>query len=680
MNHNFEDCVYFNEFNQLLSNKWNYYTNSQKINLLQHIGDKYSESRGLAYSPEIFPEGREGMLGGFDGRRIFINLGSCQNPYEALYTLIHEENHAVMGNSLANNMHDYYTSEELSLLRSEDETYKDSGFAYYVQSLEQECNNRAARFVMGYSDNYASDPAYGIFLDGLQKEYNSYSRLYDENYERSTNSEKKQIDEAYNKSSINSNEVFAAEIYLNNNRIKNEMSHIHEQIENEKGKNNDNMFNDLKEQCEFDSQNVFRTDRYENYFNEYFENKKSFSELLGGCGNDDRSKEYYSLLNKKADIASMYKFNELKLSSAESNPELSQNCQRMIEYIKGNMGLDYSNMNQLDFDAFEGIDEDHGSLALGGMTLNGSGSQYYSNYSDADGLDVDVNNIEDEELKESGENIEDESTEELEDSNNLVDVSEEKYEEDNPEYFETGIYSEEKQRDDMEDSEDLAANDENSDLGIYENDSQTISDYSVESLDENLEDSEEMVNESTEDKSEIQDNEYENSDGLVSNDQEASDERVNTEMQNDLNLEEETAEELAEDKDNYVDKLNDNNQLYNNTIDNSMISDFKANEGNANNRSNYNELDSENASDLVDEKNSFSNNQNDTLDNSVDIDSEQRNEGEDSVNTNTMNSDEYFSNGETSNSTESYSGSESLGLNDTSANNNSESVDNTYSR
>ncbi len=216
---------------QFDSRNWNGLSEEDKIYLLTEMGKVYAEERGIKNAPCIVLE-CEQRYGGYSGwkNQISINLGKCSNSYEALDTLIHEENHAYQKQCIEENQG--YTDGERALLKAENGiAYRQDGEAYYRQSLEIDSNNAGIKYLLEEQQRYQKDPAYAEYMSGRVMFYNVVTGDYTNNPQLSNDSEQMQILEAFSRGELNADEKQLAEICLENgnNSIKQEAISLSEQ-------------------------------------------------------------------------------------------------------------------------------------------------------------------------------------------------------------------------------------------------------------------------------------------------------------------------------------------------------------------------------------------------------------------------------------------------------------------
>ncbi len=208
------------------SEYWDGMNDEQKMYLIQAAGDQYAREMGINNPPLFVVEADNRLCGSYSDyrNRITVNLTTCMNPYEALSTIAHEENHAYQTQAIMEQS-EGYSQEELSLLKAEKNAYEGSGIAYSRQSLECDSNNAGARYVLSKKEFFADDPAYVAYVSKTLNGLNGVTNDYRNNRLESDNSELKQIERAEKEGYISHTEAEAAAECLkdNNNSIRAEM-------------------------------------------------------------------------------------------------------------------------------------------------------------------------------------------------------------------------------------------------------------------------------------------------------------------------------------------------------------------------------------------------------------------------------------------------------------------------
>ncbi len=206
------------------SENWGQLDGQGKLQMLRAVGKIYAEENGIKDPPYIVEEHGD-RYGGYNdwNNQIRISLDKCSNPYEALDTIAHEENHAYQAQCIKEGQG--YTLEERALLKSESgSAYRTGAVAYGRQSLEIDSNNAGVKFLLQEQGRFQKDPAYAEYMSGRVVYFNNMANDYKNNREACDESESRQISEAFSRWEIDGDERQLAENCLQDghNYIKEE--------------------------------------------------------------------------------------------------------------------------------------------------------------------------------------------------------------------------------------------------------------------------------------------------------------------------------------------------------------------------------------------------------------------------------------------------------------------------
>ena len=137
------------DYQQFAPENWSSLTEQEKLGLLQELGNSYAESVNIYNPPTFVSETDPALYGGYNyGTNVVsVNLDLCDNPYEAMDTVIHEEKHAIHGQAV--DLNSQYSNGERALIKAQiGPAYYSSGDGYNVQNIEMDSNNVAAEFVI----------------------------------------------------------------------------------------------------------------------------------------------------------------------------------------------------------------------------------------------------------------------------------------------------------------------------------------------------------------------------------------------------------------------------------------------------------------------------------------------------------------------------------------------------
>ena len=155
------------DYQQFAPENWSSLTDQEKLGLLQELGNSYAESVNIYNPPTFVSETDPTLYGGYNyGTNVVsVNLDLCDNPYEAMDTVIHEENHALQGQAV--DLNSQYSNGERALIKAQiGPAYYSSGDGYNVQNIEMDSNNVAAEFVISHSEGMQDTPEYQEYIDG----------------------------------------------------------------------------------------------------------------------------------------------------------------------------------------------------------------------------------------------------------------------------------------------------------------------------------------------------------------------------------------------------------------------------------------------------------------------------------------------------------------------------------
>lgn len=218
----------------LTGEEWSDMGETQKLQLFQAIGNRYAKEHGISEPPTIQIEEDKNKYGGYRNwsNTITINPDRCKNPFEALDTVIHEENHAYQEQCIVNN-NGKYTDAERALLKSQNgQAYKSEGIGYHRQSLEIDSNNVAVKNLISKKEQFKANSEYKEYMSERAKYYEKIVADYTNNNLEARMSEMKQIEEAFGFHEINSDEKKMAEdcVYCENNTIRSESIRLNGEV------------------------------------------------------------------------------------------------------------------------------------------------------------------------------------------------------------------------------------------------------------------------------------------------------------------------------------------------------------------------------------------------------------------------------------------------------------------
>lgn len=216
------------------SNKWETLSNPEKVQLLQATGDMYAKEHGILKPPFFAQEKNGERYGGYNsrGNQIKINLEKCSNPYEALDTVAHEENHAYQCQCIKYE-NGKYSEQERALIKAENgSAYVSFGITYHRQSIEADSNNAGAGYTLSERSRFQDDPAYREYLRGRAGYFEIVGNDYEKQRLACDNSELNQVSISFSNGEISKEERNSAEecIYSNSNSIKEESSSLRREI------------------------------------------------------------------------------------------------------------------------------------------------------------------------------------------------------------------------------------------------------------------------------------------------------------------------------------------------------------------------------------------------------------------------------------------------------------------
>lgn len=200
---------------QYKSKNWNQLDAQSRLNLMHETVAAYCQKTGIKNVPDIMEEYSSDLYGSYAAHfnTIYVNLEHCQNPYEALDTIIHETNHAYQEQCIREDTG--YTQEERALLKAENgKAYQDNGLAYERQSLETDSNNAGIKVLLSEQARYEKDPLFAEYISRRAEYFEKITADYTQNTEASRNSERSQVKKAYEGYEISAEEYQNAKNYL----------------------------------------------------------------------------------------------------------------------------------------------------------------------------------------------------------------------------------------------------------------------------------------------------------------------------------------------------------------------------------------------------------------------------------------------------------------------------------
>lgn len=198
---------------------WKELDSQSRLDLMHETIATYCKKNGIKSVPNILEERSSSLYGSYSAysNTVYINLELCNNPYEALDTIIHETNHAYQEQCIKENTG--YTQEERALLKAENgEAYQKEGLAYERQSLETDSNNAGIKILLSEQARYEKDPLFAEYMSKRVQYFGKIAADYTQNTEASRNSERLQLKKAYEECEISAEEYQYAANYLQDSK------------------------------------------------------------------------------------------------------------------------------------------------------------------------------------------------------------------------------------------------------------------------------------------------------------------------------------------------------------------------------------------------------------------------------------------------------------------------------
>ncbi len=211
------------DYQQFSPENWSSLTDQEKLGLLQELGNSYAESVNIYNPPTFVSETDPTLYGGYNyGTNVVsVNLDLCDNPYEAMDTVIHEENHALQGQAV--DLNSQYSNGERALIKAQiGPAYYSSGDGYNVQNIEMDSNNVAAEFVISHSEGMQDTPEYQEYIDGRLEHFSEVNETLTTSEGYCNTLEHEQVDAANKLGVISDSEKEAANAYIDsdNRRVR----------------------------------------------------------------------------------------------------------------------------------------------------------------------------------------------------------------------------------------------------------------------------------------------------------------------------------------------------------------------------------------------------------------------------------------------------------------------------
>ncbi len=192
------------------SDNWKQMDDDEKIESLQQLSDENSAEIGLSNPPTVV-QGSEGY-GSYDHstNTIEVNLTECSNPYEAVDTVIHEDNHAYQYEAVESTLKNgsRYSEGETAVLSAErpGAGYISDGEEYDLQSIELDSNNAGFQYVTDHCSGMTDDPAYFDYVNGRDNHF-QYVNAGLSNTDAVNAQETGQVNDAYRSGAISEAEA-----------------------------------------------------------------------------------------------------------------------------------------------------------------------------------------------------------------------------------------------------------------------------------------------------------------------------------------------------------------------------------------------------------------------------------------------------------------------------------------
>ncbi len=194
------------------SDNWDKMSDQEKIESLQAFSDDYAAEIGLSNPPAVVTETDTRLYGGYvsNTNQLKVNLTACSNPYEAIDTVVHEDNHAYQAAAIdsALTSRSRYSSGDTAVLKAENGVaYASSGTAYDTQSIELDSNVVAVKYVSEHCSAMRDDPSYYDYMSGRNAHFQKVNAIISQDSKLVDAQEAAQISKAYSAGELTAEEA-----------------------------------------------------------------------------------------------------------------------------------------------------------------------------------------------------------------------------------------------------------------------------------------------------------------------------------------------------------------------------------------------------------------------------------------------------------------------------------------
>ncbi len=181
---------------------WTSLDSDQRIAVLQEMENRRAAEQGRPIE-KIHPLNEPNYYGYYssEDKGIYVDIENF-GPYQALDTYIHESNHARQEHC---QNADPYT-QAIFDVQNIPGIYHGDGPAYDMQSLEQDSNNQALRFMLDQKERFGEDPSYQEYIQNRAEHFENVNHFMDNHPGYQQLVEQEQVKNAYMWNSISGEE------------------------------------------------------------------------------------------------------------------------------------------------------------------------------------------------------------------------------------------------------------------------------------------------------------------------------------------------------------------------------------------------------------------------------------------------------------------------------------------
>lgn len=194
------------------SDNWDKMSDQEKIESLQAFSDDYAAEIGLSNPPQVVTETDTRLYGGYvsNTNQLKVNLTACSNPYEAIDTVVHEDNHAYQAAAIDSALTggSRYSAGDTAVLKAENGiAYASSGTAYDTQAIELDSNSVAVKYVSERCSGMRDDPSFYDYMSSRDGHFQKVNAVIAQDSKIVDSQEIAQVNKAYSAGELTPDEA-----------------------------------------------------------------------------------------------------------------------------------------------------------------------------------------------------------------------------------------------------------------------------------------------------------------------------------------------------------------------------------------------------------------------------------------------------------------------------------------